>query len=98
MNTIIYLIEFVSSILTLYMWVVIIAALITWVSPDPRNPIVRFLRTVTEPILYWIRRHIPTNFGGFDIAPFLVVLAIMFIQSVLLRSLLDWLIGAPRVF
>jgi len=62
------------------MWVVIIAALITWVQPNPYNPIVRFLWNVTEPVFRWIRRYIPTTFGGFDIAPIILILALQFLQ------------------
>ena len=73
------------------MWVVIAAAVITWVSPDPSNPIVRFLRGVTEPVLYRIRKIIPTNFGGLDIAPLLLLLGIQFVRWVLIDSLSAWL-------
>jgi YggT family protein len=73
--------------LSLYMWVIIIRALISWVSPDPYNPIVRFLHNVTDPVLYRVRRFIPVSFGGFDFSPILVILAIIFIQSFLIQSL-----------
>ena len=56
-------------------------------SPDPYNPIVRFLNNVTEPVLYRVRRLIPVYFGGFDFSPILVILAIIFIQSFLIQSL-----------
>lgn len=87
----IYLIDFLSWALMGYMWVVIIAALISWVNPDPYNPIVRILRALTEPVYRRIRRFIPTNFGGLDIAPLLLILLIVFIRSVLLRSLVTTL-------
>jgi len=81
MNTLlISLLQFINVIIGLYIWVVIIAALITWVNPDPYNPIVRFLRAVTEPVYYYIRRYIPTTFGGFDIAPIILILALQFLQ------------------
>jgi YggT family protein len=73
--------------LTIYMWIIIARAVISWVSPDPYNPIVRFLNNVTEPVLYRIRRFIPVYFGGFDFSPILVLLAIIFIQSFLVQSL-----------
>lgn len=76
------------------MWVVIAAAVITWVNPDPRNPIVRFLYGVTEPVFYRIRRLIPTSFGGIDIAPMLLIFAILFLQNVLIGGLLDMLIDS----
>jgi len=74
------ILQFISIVIDLYMWVVIIAALITWVQPNPYNPIVRFLWNVTEPVYRWIRRYIPTTFGGFDIAPIILILALQFLQ------------------
>ncbi|MCD6307283.1 MAG: YggT family protein [Deltaproteobacteria bacterium] len=73
--------------LTLYMWIIIARAVISWVNPDPYNPIVRFLISVTEPVLYQIRRRLPIGLGGIDFSPILVILAIIFIQSFLVRSL-----------
>ncbi len=70
-------------ILELYKWVVIIAALITWVRPDPHNPIVQFLYGVTEPVYSFIRRYIPTAVGGIDLAPIIVLFAIFFFQQLL---------------
>jgi len=52
--------------LTLYMWLIIIRALISWVNPDPYNPIVRFLYRVTEPVLYQVRKWIPLRGMGMD--------------------------------
>jgi YggT family protein len=81
MNTLlISILQFISIVINLYIWVVIIAALITWVQPNPYNPIVRFLWNVTEPVYRWIRRYIPTTFGGFDIAPIILILALQFLQ------------------
>jgi YggT family protein len=73
--------------LTIYMWIIIARAVISWVNPDPYNTIVRFLNNVTEPVLYRIRRIIPLYFGGLDFSPILVILAIIFIQSFLIQSL-----------
>jgi len=91
MNAIlISILQFISLITGLYIWVVIIAALITWVQPNPYNPIVRFLWNVTEPVYAYIRRFIPTNFGGIDIAPIILILALQFLQILinnLIRSL-----------
>nr|WP_245960362.1 YggT family protein [Hydrogenothermus marinus] len=75
--------------LTLYMWIVIISALLTWVNPDPHNPIVKFLRNATEPVYKKIRKFIPTYFGGIDIAPLIVILIIIFLQYFLVNSLYD---------
>ncbi len=87
MIVIVSILEFILIILNLYMWVVIIAALITWVQPNPYNPIVRFLSNVTEPVYRVIRRYIPTTFGGFDIAPIILILAIQFLQ-ILIKNIL----------
>jgi YggT family protein len=74
--------------LTLYMWIIIGRAVISWVNPDPYNAIVRFLTAVTEPALYPIRRRLP-RLGGIDFSPIVVILAIIFIQSFLIQSLAD---------
>jgi len=84
MNTLlITILQFISLILNLYMWAVIIAALITWVQPNPYNPIVRFLWGITEPVYAFIRRYIPTTFGGIDIAPIILILAIEFVSMLI---------------
>ncbi len=75
--------------LTIYMWVVIISALITWVNPDPYNPIVRFLRGATEPVFRFIRKRIPTFFGGIDIAPLIVIFVILFLKYFLINTLYE---------
>ncbi|MEO1958636.1 MAG: YggT family protein [Nautiliaceae bacterium] len=81
MNVIlISILQFISVVLNIYSWVIIISALITWVQPNPYNPIVRFLFAVTEPVYAFIRRYIPTNFGGIDIAPIIVLLGIELIN------------------
>jgi YggT family protein len=77
-----------DSLLTLYMWIVIIAALLSWVNPDPRNPIVRFLYSVTEPVLYQIRRRMPF-LGGLDLSPLVLIVGIQFTKMVVVRSLYE---------
>jgi YggT family protein len=76
-------------VLTVYLWIVIARALISWVNPDPYNPIVRFLFNATEPLLFWIRRRLPVFFGGIDFSPLLVLIAIYFLQGFLVQSLRD---------
>jgi YggT family protein len=75
--------------LTVYMWIIIAQAVLSWVNPDPYNPIVRFIRQVTEPVLHEIRRRIPTVFGGIDFSPLIVLLAIIFLQEFLVKSLIE---------
>ncbi len=73
--------------LTLYTWIVIISALISWVNPDPYNPIVRFLYQVTEPALNFLRRFIPLQFGGIDLSPLLLILLLQFLRNFLVHTL-----------
>ena len=82
------LVSFISWLLEMYSFVIIAAALITWVSPDPRNPIVQFLRRVTEPVFEPVRRLLPPwKTGGLDLSPLIVLIAIQFVQRVVLPSL-----------
>jgi YggT family protein len=78
-------------ILTFYMWVVIIAALVSWVNPDPYNPIVRFLYAATEPVLRPIRRRLPVM-GGIDFSPLIVIAVIYFLKYFLVATLNDFAI------
>ncbi len=80
--------KILDMLLEVYKWVVIVAALISWVNPDPYNPIVRFLYGVTEPVFRPIRRVIGYRLGPVDISPIVVILAIIFVQSFLIRSLI----------
>ena len=88
-----HLLEALTSILdlalTVYMWIIIARALLSWVNPDPYNPIVRFLYNITEPVLGWVRRRVPLIFGGLDLSPILVLLAIIFLQRFLVSTLWD---------
>jgi YggT family protein len=75
-------------VLTFYMWIVIARAILSWVNPDPYNPIVRFIHNVTEPVLYRIRAKIPVSFGGIDFSPIIVILGVIFLQNFVVNSLL----------
>lgn len=77
-------------VLTIYIWVIIIAALCTLVQANPYNKIVQFLYTITEPVYAQIRRVIPTIFGGIDIAPFLLLIVLKFIDLFFVRILLAY--------
>jgi YggT family protein len=85
--------------LTIYMYIIIARAIISWVNPDPYNPIVRFLNSVTEPVLFRIRRRLPLFFGGMDFSPIIVILAIIFIQTFVVQSLFQMAtrLGWPRM-
>ena len=76
----------VNLLLTAYMWIIIARAILSWVSPDPFNPIVRFLYRVTEPVLRPIRRRMPQT-AGLDLSPLIVLLAIYFLQAFLVPVL-----------
>jgi len=74
-------------ILNIYMWIIIARAVLSWVNPDPYNPIVRFIHNVTEPVLYKIRTRLPVDLGGIDLSPIIVFLAIIFLQKFVVGSL-----------
>lgn len=88
-----HLVEALATIvdlaLNIYMWMVIARALLSWVNPDPYNPIVRFLYSLTEPVLGPIRRRLPLIFGGLDLSPILVLVAIVFLQRFLVGTMMD---------
>ena len=68
------------SILSLYKWVIIISAILSWVQPDPHNPIVQMLYRLTEPAYAFVRRFIPTVFGGMDMAPLILIFGLQFLE------------------
>ncbi|HFB53524.1 MAG TPA: YggT family protein [Sulfurimonas autotrophica] len=80
----------VISLINVYIWVIIIAALLSFVNPDPYNPIVQFLYRVTEPAYAFVRRFMPTTMNGLDFAPLIIIVALqvlIVILSSLLRSI-----------
>lgn len=77
-------------VLTIYIWVIIIAALCSLVQANPYNKIVQFLYTITEPVYAQIRRVVPTIFGGIDIAPFLLLIVLKFIDLFLVRVIISY--------
>jgi len=89
-NFVFALAHILDILFTILYWLILIRALISWVNPDPMNPIVQFLYKTTEPILEPVRRRLPLNFRfGIDISPIIVFLLIIFLQSFLVRTLLD---------
>jgi len=75
----------VLSVIFLYKWVIIISAILSWVRPDPYNPIVQMLHRLTEPAYALVRRFIPTVFGGMDLAPIIVIFILIFLETFLGR-------------
>jgi YggT family protein len=73
--------------LTVFMWVLVIRVLLSWVNPDPYNPIVRMLYRTTDPLLNWIKRRLPLSTGGLDFSPIIVIAAIVFLQQFLVPVL-----------
>ena len=65
-----------TGIIEVYIWVVIIAALLSFVNPDPYNPVVQFLYRITNPAYAFVRRFIKTNFNGLDLAPLVIIIAL----------------------
>jgi YggT family protein len=86
-NFLFALAKIIDIVLNLYMWLIIARAVLSWVSPDPYNPIVRFIHNATEPVLYRIRTRIPAIYGGIDFAPIIVILAVVFLQALVVNSL-----------
>jgi YggT family protein len=85
-NLLTALAKIADILLTIYMYIVIARAVISWVNPDPYNPIVNFLYRATEPVLHRVRRVIP-YLGGMDLSPLIVILAIYFLKEFVIRSI-----------
>lgn len=77
----------IDFVLTAYMWIIIGRALISWVNPDPYNPLVKFLREVTDPVLHRINRVLPLSAGGIDFSPMILIAAIIFLRGFLVPTL-----------
>ena len=81
--------QVINMLLTFYMWILIARVVISWVNADPYNPIVRAIISVTEPLLYRIRRSLPVFAGGIDFSPLIVFAGIYFLQIFLVQSMID---------
>jgi len=81
-----------QGLLWVYFWVVIISAIMTWIEPNPYNPIVRFIYSITEPVFDWVRERLPVIFGGIDFSPIVVILVIELFSQVLIPTLRDVLL------
>jgi len=86
-----YFIEALAKIihygLNIYLMIVFVSAMLSWVRPDPYNPIVRFVNQATEPLLYQIRKRLPIIYGGIDFSPIIIIFAIVFLDTFLVQSL-----------
>lgn len=81
------LLMILNNLIMVYIWVIIIAALLSWVRPDPYNPIVQLLYRLTQPAYAFVRRFIPTMFNGIDLSPLIIIIGLNVIQ-VLLTALM----------
>jgi YggT family protein len=88
-NLIVALAKIFDIVLTIYMWIIIFRALISWVNPDPYNQIVVFLYRVTEPVLGPIRRKLPMGNTGIDFSPIIVLLIIFFLKYFLVETMIQ---------
>ncbi len=79
-----------GMLLNIYMWVVIARAVLSWVRPDPYNPIVRFVTNLVDPVTYRISRILPTRVGMVDISPIILIAIIWFLQEFLVRVVVDF--------
>lgn len=75
--------QVLQAVLSIYFWIVIGRAVISWVNPDPYNPIVRFLHNATDPVFDRIRRVLPLQFGGMDFTPIALLIVIGVLQNIL---------------
>ncbi|MDG2005796.1 MAG: YggT family protein [Thermodesulfobacteriota bacteirum] len=87
-NLILAIANVLNLILSLFVWLIIIRALISWFNPDPYNTLFQFLYRITEPVLSIVRNAMP-NLGGIDISPIVVLLAVEFLKSFLVKSLVQ---------
>lgn len=83
-----------DTLLSIYVWIIIISVILTWVNPDPHNPIVRILNNLTEPVFRQVRKLLPfTVIGGIDLSPIVVLILVEFVKMFLVKSLYQ--IGMP---
>jgi YggT family protein len=85
--------QLVSYLLSIYTWVVIINAFLSWIRPDPYNPIVRFISRLVDPVTYRISNLIPTRVGMVDLAPLILIVLVQLLQSYLLPVLINLLLS-----
>jgi YggT family protein len=87
-NILLSIVEVVLTILLIYKWIIIIASLASWFSTDTSNPIINFLYSITEPLYLYIRRYINTTFANMDLAPIIVIFAIIILEELIKNIIL----------
>jgi YggT family protein len=80
----------VDTLLNIYFWIILIRAVLSWIQPNPYNPLVRTVYKLVDPVTYKISRIIPTRIGMVDFAPFILMILIIFLQRFLVRSLFEF--------
>lgn len=84
------IVQLLHSIISLYIWVIIIAAVLSFVQPDPRNPIVEILNRLTQPAFNFIRQKLPfVVFSGIDLSPIVIIFGLQFIDTLMMRSVMS---------
>jgi len=79
-------------LISAYIWIVIIQAIVSWVRPDPFSPIVQILNKLTLPVYRVLRGRVPTVFGGVDLAPLIVIISLQFLDLFLVKLLYQFAI------
>ena len=92
-NFVLAIARLLELLINAYIWIIIARAIISWVNPDPYNPIVRFLYRVTEPVLRPVRHRMPTLAMGLDLSPMIVILVLYFLDWFLVSTLRDLALG-----
>lgn len=88
-NLLVALGRILDLLITILTWLIFIRAIISWVNPDPYNPIVQFLYRVTEPILAPIRRILPLGNLAIDFSPIIAFIVLLFLRYFLVNTLLE---------
>ncbi len=90
MNALLFsIVQLIHTVINIYIWIVIISALLSFVRPDPHNPIVQTLYRLTEPVYGWLRRKMPfLIISGIDLSPLVIILGLQFLDTFMMRALL----------
>lgn len=84
----VWFVKILNGALTIYFWVIFARALFSWIRPNPFNPVVRIVYRLVDPVTRLISKIVPTRFGMVDVAPFFLMLIIIFLQEFLTRLIL----------
>ena len=81
-------VQLIHSVITLYIWVIIIAAILSFIQPDPRNPIVEIINRLTQPAFQWVRKKLPfVVVSGIDLSPIVIIFGLQFIDTLMMSSI-----------